>query len=67
MCGVLIFLYNLDIDAHNGSMAIFCPASWLSLYHLASTWLQLPPMAVPNTVDRENFAVKIILALKFSH
>ena len=34
-------------------MAIFCPASWLPLYHLASTWLQLPPitlfyLAIPN-------------------
>ena len=37
------FPYKLDIDAYNSSMAIFCPASWLPLYHLASTWLQLPP------------------------
>ena len=41
------FLYNLDIDAYNSSMAIFCPASWLPLYHLASTWLQLPPISTP--------------------
>ena len=26
-------------------MAIFCSASWLPLYHLASTWLQLPPIS----------------------
>ena len=40
------FLYNLDIDVYNTSMAIFCSASWLSLYHLACTWLQLPPISI---------------------
>jgi len=24
-------------------MGIFCPASWLPLYYLTSTWLDLPP------------------------
>ena len=35
------FLYSLEIDAYNSTMAIFRPASWLPLYNLASTWLQL--------------------------
>ena len=39
------FLYNLDIDAYNSSMAISCLASWLPMYHLASSWLQLPPIS----------------------
>ena len=30
------FLYNLDIDAYNSSVAVFCPACWLPLYHLTS-------------------------------
>ena len=41
------FLYNLDVDAYNSSMAFFCPASLLPLYHLASTWHQLLPISTP--------------------
>ena len=53
------FLYNLDIDAYNSSMAISCPASWLHLYHLASTLLQLAPlfyMATPKVASPNDYS-----------
>ena len=30
---------------YGSSIALFCLASWLPLYHLASTWHQLPPIS----------------------
>ena len=41
---------------HDAYMAIFCPASWLPLYHLPSTWLQLAPVsyiAIPRSTPND--------------
>ena len=40
LCAVFLVLTQLRC-----AIAIFYPASWLPLYHLISTWLQLPPFS----------------------
>ena len=46
LCAVfLALIYTTQIQIHNSTMAISCPASCCLCYHLTSTWLQLSPIS----------------------
>ena len=68
ICLVFLFsIHNLDIDTYNSSMVIFCPASWLPLYHLVSTQTRLTAYCITSFPSMESFPSTMLPCHKTFH